>query len=517
MSGPPDATMPPRSLHTLLAGLDAPQVFGDADCTVTDVAFDSRAVMPGGLFVALRGGYADGHRFIGDAVKRGAVAVLVEEAVDAPPGIRVQVIVPDTRAALAVVGANWYEHPANDLTVIGVTGTNGKTTTTAMITDVLDAAGLRSAFLGTVEIKLGPERWPNPNHQTTPESLHVQRFLRQAVAARCTHAVLEATSHGLAMHRLDALPVDVAVFTNLSHEHLEYHKTFAAYLAAKRVLFARLNVAPERGTARWAVVNDADPHADDFLAAAPDATSLRYGIGTETPIAAINVMELPEQTAFTLQTPTGAATVYLHTLGTYNVLNALAAAAVGHAQGIDAETIAAGLGAFTDVAGHLERVEMGQPFAVVVDFAHTPVAFEALFGLLRRTTQGRLAVVFGSAGERDTAKRPMQGAIAARYADFALFTNEDPRFEDAEAILHEIAAGARQERPDWREGEQYVCITDRAAAIGAAFDWAAPGDTIALIGKGHEHSIIIGAEALPWDEASVARDALRARGYTGGT
>jgi UDP-N-acetylmuramoyl-L-alanyl-D-glutamate--2,6-diaminopimelate ligase len=226
---------------------------------------------------------------------------------------------------------------------------------------------------------------------------------------------------------------------------------------------------------------------------------------------------LPEQTAFTLQTPTGAATVYLRTLGTYNVLNALAAAAVGHTQGIDAETIAGGLGAFTDVAGHLERVEMGQPFAVIIDFAHTPVACEALFGLLRRTTQSRLAVVFGSAGERDEAKRPMQGAMAARYADFAFFTNEDPRFEDAEAILREIAAGARQERPDWREGEQYACIADRATAIGAAFDWAAPGDTIALVGKGHEHSIIIGAEALPWDEASVARDALRARGYTGET
>jgi UDP-N-acetylmuramoyl-L-alanyl-D-glutamate--2,6-diaminopimelate ligase len=221
MSEPPDAAMPPRPLHALLAGLDATQIIGDADCIVTDVVFDSRAVVPGGLFVALRGGYADGHRFIGDAAKRGAAAVLVEEAMDAPPGIRAQIVVPDTRAALAVVAANWYEHPANDLTVIGVTGTNGKTTTTTMITDVLDAAGLRSAFLGTVEIKLGPERWPNPNHQTTPESLHVQRFLRQAVAARCTHAVVEATSHGLAMHRLDALPVDVAVFTNLSHEHLE--------------------------------------------------------------------------------------------------------------------------------------------------------------------------------------------------------------------------------------------------------------------------------------------------------
>mgnify|MGYP001390962389 CR=1 FL=1 len=516
MSGPPDAMMPPRQLHALLAGLDSTQIIGEAVCAVTDVVYDSRLATPGSLFVALRGGYADGHRFIAEAAKRGAVAVLVEESGVAPEGIRAQIVVPDTRAALAVVAANWYRHPANDLTVIGVTGTNGKTTTTTMITDVLDAAGLRSALLGTVEMKLGADRWPNPNHQTTPESLHIQRFLRQAVKAGCTHAVLEATSHGLAMHRLDALPVDVAVFTNISHDHLEYHQTFDAYLAAKRGLFARLNAAPERGTQRWAIVNAHDPHADAFLAAAPGATPLRYGIETDTPIAATTVMELPEHVVFTLQTPTGSAAVHLNTLGTYNVLNALAAAAVGHGQGIDAETIAAGLGAFTDVAGHLERIAMGQPFTVIVDFAHTPAACEALFGLLRRTTQGRLAVVFGSAGERDKAKRPMQGAIAARYADLALFTNEDPRFEDAEAILHEIAAGAEAERPEWRAGEQYRCIADRAEAIGAAFDWAAPGDTVALVGKGHENSIIIGAEALPWDEVSVARDALRKRGYRGG-
>ena len=222
-------------------------------------------------------------------------------------------------------------------------------------------------------------------------------------------------------------------------------------------------------------------------------------------------MELPEQTVFTSPDTNGCCDLSIcHTLGTYNVLNALAAAAVGHTQGIDAETIAAGLGAFTDVAGHLEHIEEGQPFTVIVDFAHTPVACEALFGLLRRTTQGRLAVVFGSAGERDKAKRAMQGAIAARYADFAFFTNEDPRFEDAEAILHEIAAGARQERPDWREGEQYACIVDRTAAIDAAFDWAAPGDTIALVGKGHENSIIIGADALP-----VGRSLGRAGRATG--
>ncbi len=513
MSGPPDALMSPRPLSALLAGLEDTRIIGDAACAITDVVFDSRLATPGCLFVALRGGYADGHRFIGEAAKRGAVAALVEEVITPPDGIGAQVVVPDTRAALAVVAANWYQHPANDLTVIGVTGTNGKTTTTAMITHVLDAAGLRSAFLGTVEMKLGPNRWPNPNHQTTPESLHVQHFLRQAVTAGCTHAVLEATSHGLAMHRLDALPVDVAVFTNISHEHLEYHKTFEAYLAAKRVLFARLNAAPERGRQRWAVVNAQDPHADAFRTAAPGAVPLRYGIETDTPIAATTVMELPEHVVFTLQTPTGTAAVHLNTLGMYNVLNALAAAAVGHAQGIDAETIAAGLGAFTDVAGHLERIEMGQPFTVIVDFAHTPAAFEALFGLLRRTTQGRLAVLFGSAGERDVEKRPMQGAIAARYADLALFTNEDPRFEDPEAILEAIAAGATAERPEWREGEQYRRIADRAEAIRAAVDWAAPGDTVALVGKGHENSIIIGAEALPWDEAAIARAALRERGY----
>ncbi len=516
-SGPPDAIMSPRPLAALLADVGDARITGDAACAITDVVYDSRLATPGCLFVALRGGYADGHRFVGEAAKRGAVAILVEEADAIPEGIRAYVAVPDTRAALALVAANWYDHPANDLTVIGVTGTNGKTTTTTMIADILDAAGLRSALLGTVEMKLGADRRPNPNHQTTPESLHVQRFLRQAVAAGCTHAVLEATSHGLAMHRLDALPVDVAVFTNISHDHLEYHGTFDAYLAAKRALFARLNAAPERGTHRWAVVNAHDPHADAFLTAAPGATPLRYGIDTDTPIAAATVMELPEHVVFTLQTPTGGATIYLNTLGTYNVLNALAAAAVGHTQGIDAETIAAGLGDFRDVAGHLERIEMGQPYAVIVDFAHTPAACEALFGLLRRTTQGRLAVVFGSAGERDAAKRPMQGAIAARYADLALFTNEDPRFEDPEAILREMAAGAVAERPEWREGEQYRCIADRAEAIGAAFDWAAPGDTVALVGKGHENSIIVGAEALPWDEAAAARAALRERGYTGET
>ena len=514
MSAPP--VVPPRPLAALIEGLPGARLTGDAGVTITAVVYDSRDATPGCLFVALRGGCADGHRFIAQAAARGAVAALVEEPVAMPAGMRAQVIVPQTRAALAVVAAHWYQHPADDLTVIGVTGTNGKTTTATMAAGVLDAIGWTSASLGTVERKLGAQWQPNPNHQTTPESLHVQQFLRAAADAGCTDAVLEATSHGLAMHRLDALPVDIAVFTNLSHEHLEYHGTFAAYRAAKRLLFERLAQYPARRRPRAAIVNAHDPHAGDFLAAAPDAMHLRYGIETATEIAATQLRDLPEQTLFTLRTPAGSAPVHLHTLGEYNVQNALAAAAVGHARGGAPDAIAAGLGAFRDVAGHLERIVMGQPFTVIVDFAHTPVACEALFRLLRRTTPGRLAVVLGSAGERDTAKRPMQGAIAARYADFAVFTNEDPRFEDAEAILRAIAKGAQRERPDWREGAQYRCIADRTEAIRAAFDWAAAGDTVALIGKGHERSIIIGAQAIPWDEAAVARDILRAMGYTGG-
>ncbi len=512
---PPAVMMPPRALCELVAGIPEARVFGEQDISIKDITFDSRLVTPESLFVALRGGYADGHRFIADAAARGAVVVVVEvEAeLERPPGVRAVVTVPDTRAALALIAANWYQHPADALTVIGVTGTNGKTTTTAMIGAVLDAGGARSATLGTVEMKLGKSRWPNPNHQTTPESLHVQRFLRQAVMAQCAVAVLEATSHALAMHRLDGLPVDIAVFTNLSHDHLEFHGSFENYRDAKRSLFTRLDACGERNRPRFAVVNADDPHAEDFLTATRHATPLTYGLGEGATVRATEITEGPDATAFTLHLPTGSAPVSLATLGTYNVRNALAAAAVGYAHGFGATQIATGLAQWREVAGHLERVEAGQPFRVIVDFAHTPMAFAALLDLLRRTTRGRLIAVFGSAGERDVAKRAMQGEAAAQYADTAYLTNEDPRFEDARAILRAIAAGC--ERHGWREGREFFTIRDRREAIFTALRAAQPGDTVALIGKGHENSIIIGAVAVPWDEAAVAREGLRALGYGG--
>ena len=510
-SEPPLALMAPRPLSVVLSGIPDTVVRGASDISISDVAFDSRLVTTGTLFVALRGGYADGHRYIHEAAERGAVALLVEEAVEAPPGVRAVVVVPDTRAALAQVSANWYAHPADSLTVIGVTGTNGKTTTTAMIGAVLDANALPNATLGTVEMKLGSARWSNPNHQTTPESLHVQRFLRQAVLTGCSYATLEATSHALAMHRLDALPVDVAVLTNLSHDHLEFHRTFENYRDAKRILFSRLDQFPARDRQRFAVVNIDDENASAFLAATQHATPLTYGLHEHAMVHASEIAETPEATAFTLHLPTGQARVQLPTLGVYNVRNALAAAAVGYAQGLDAAAVAVGLAEWRDVAGHLEHIKCGQPFRVIVDFAHTPAAFAALLDLLRRTTRGRLIAVFGSAGERDTAKRAMQGEIAARYADVAILTNEDPRFEDADTILREIADGCVSR--GWHEGREYFLVADRQEAIFAAIKAARAGDTVALIGKGHENSVIIGAHAVPWNEAAVARDALSAHGY----
>lgn len=516
MSAPSADTMPPRPLAALLEGLPDTRVIGDRGVSITGVVYDSRAVQPGNLFVALRGGYADGHRFVANAAGRGAVAVLAEHAITPlPQGVAAVAVVPDSRAALARVAANWYAHPADDLIVIGVTGTNGKTTVATMIALVLDAGGMTSGMLGTVEMKLGAARWPNPNHQTTPESLGVQGFLRQCVAAGCTHAILEATSHGLATHRLDALPCDIAVFTNISHEHLEFHKTFDNYLAAKRALFERLDAFPARDRPRFAIVNAEDAHADAFLRASARAEAITYAITRTATVTATEITAADGATHFTLRTPRGAAPARLATMGRYNTLNALAAAAVGHATGMAPDAIAAGLAAFYDVAGHLEQIAMGQPFAVIVDFAHTPVAFEALLNLLRETTAGKLTVVFGSAGERDTAKRAMQGAITARIADRAIFTDEDPRFEDRAAILRAIAAGA--EREGWREGVQYWCVVDRREAIARAVAMAKPGDTVALVGKGHENSIIIGADAVPWDEAAEARAALRALGWDGRT
>lgn len=500
-------------LTELVADLPGASLAGDGAVEITAISYDSRRVTPGALFVALRGGYTDGHRYAGEAARRGAVAALVEEPV-AAPGLVAQVVVGNTRAALARVAARFYGEPSRRIGVVGVTGTDGKTTTTYYIDALLTAAGWTTGLIGTVDLKIGPDWLGNPSRQTTPESLEVQALLRRMVDAGLDWAIVESTSHGLAMHRLDGVAYDVAVMTNVTHEHLDFHGTFERYRDAKAMLFRMLAARPPKDRPRLAIVNADDPSAGLFATAAGDARVLRYGL--RAPAAEVRATDLelgPAATRCILRTPRGAVPLQLHLIGEFNVANALAAAAVGEGLELPLATIAAGLGALRAVPGRLERIEQGQPFLVVVDYAHTPDSLTKMLRLLRPLTRGRIITVFGSAGERDIAKRAIQGRVSQELADITIVTSEDPRFEDPAAIVAEIAAGALA--AGGRPGENLFQEPDRMAAVHLAMGLARPGDTVLLAGKGHEQSIIVGAEKQPWDDRAAARAALRALGWTG--
>ena len=501
-------------LADLAGALPGARIEGNAAVEVTDLTYDSRAVAPGSLFVALRGVYTDGHAYVAAAARGGAVAALVEEVVPAPE-LAAQIVTPDTRAALARVAAAFFGHPSREIGVIGVTGTDGKTTTTYFINAMLETAGLGTGLIGTVDIKLGPDWLGNPSRQTTPESLDIQRLLRRMAAAGLDWAIVESTSHGLAMHRLDSVAYDVAVMTNVTHEHLDFHKTFENYREAKATLFRFLSQRPAKTQPRVAVINADDPSCDYFVAAAgEEARVLRYGLSAaEAEIRATAIDLRPEGTRCAVETPAGQVDLTLQTIGDFNIANALAALGVGIGIGLPLDQIAAGLASLTGVPGRLERIALGQPFLMVVDYAHTPDSLAKMLRLLRPLTSGRLIAVFGSAGERDVAKRAIQGRVSQELADISVLTSEDPRFEDAAAIVRQIAAGALE--AGGREGVDVFQEPDRMAAVHLAVGMARPGDTVLLAGKGHEQSIIVGAEKQPWDDREAARIALRAHGWTG--
>ncbi len=508
-------------LAQLLVELPQATLRGEPAVEIAGLAYDSRQVEPGCLFVAIRGVHVDGHDYIPQALARGAAAVVAEagRALDlAVPLVQV----PDPHAALADLAAAFYRHPARELLVVGVTGTDGKTSTCFFTSSVLEAAGHTTALFGTVDFKIGPRRWANKTRQTSPESLEVQRFLRQAVEAGCTAAVLESSSHGLALQRLEHCEYDAAVLTNVTHEHLELHGTVEAYRLAKARLFEMLGEARKVGAQPDAplrpgrgigVVNLDDPHAGLYIERTP-GPSWTYAI--DNPAAGVRARDIvpgAEGIAFVAETPAGSFPVRLQTPGTFNVYNALAAACVGLAVGAAPAAVAGGLQAMAGVTGRMQRVDEGQPFGVLVDYAHTPEAFETVMRLLRPVVRGRMIAVFGSAGERDREKRPMQGEIAARYCELLVITDEDPRQEDRQAILDEIAAGA--ERVGKVRGRDYFTIADRRQAIGTALAQARAGDMVLLLGKGHEGCIFYADHALPWDEAAAAHELLREMGYGG--
>ncbi len=519
--------------HVLYATVDSSHTVNAH--AITSLVYDSRHVERGSMFIAIKGYHSDGHDYIVQAVQRGAVAVVVDSrywdrqaTFDALAAQQLPiphiVVVPDSRTVLPDLAAAFYHYPAQRLGTVGITGTKGKTTTASLIARTLDGGGYSTGLINSVQFKIGAREWPNTTRQSTPEAPQVQALLYEMVAANCDYAVIEATSHALSplWRRVDRCAFDVAVFTNLGHEHLDYHGSFEQYQRDKQRLFELLDeelptsTTPHPTKARkWAIANAEDRHHAAFLAAAPHhAERLTYGIQAPAHIRAYDIESSAAGSRMRVATPWGDAELVLQLPGTFNVHNALAALSVALSQGVTLDQACTALGAVRGVRGRMQPVDAGQPFSVIVDYAHNPESFTQVFTMLRPLTRGKLIAVFGSAGERDREKRPMQGAIAAEHCDLLIVTDEDPRREDPQQILAEIAAGAVQHGK--RIGSDCLLIADRPTAIRTALAYAHPEDVVLLLGKGHETSIEYADGKHAWDEVAEARAGLAELGYTEG-
>jgi len=518
---------------------DVAAVAGDPQVNVTQITADSRQVIPGACFVAYRGLGVDGHRFIPDAIARGAAAIVAEQA---PADLPITCVrVTDGRAALAWLSAAWYGHPSRSMALVGITGTDGKTTTANLLFNILKAASRHVGLISTVHAVIGDRIYNTGLHTTTPDAPDVQRYLAQMRDAGAEIAVLEATSHGLSQHRVTGCAFDVAVVTNITHEHLDFHGSYEAYRDAKALLFRSLSQASGASAKSfdWLAADAGLPHLpktavlnrDDssyaYLARIPAERVITYGVeAAETDasgqhgssaalhLAAMNIDHAPAGAAFDVCAP-GAdwSPAHLSTplIGAFNVSNILAALGAALALGIGPAAIAAGVQATRGIPGRMERIAAGQRFTALVDFAHTPNALARALEAVRPLARpgGRVIAVFGSAGLRDREKRHLMGEVAARLADVTVVTAEDPRTEDLPAIMAEtataLAAAGRV------EGTDFFCIADRQRAILHAVRLAAPGDVVIVCGKGHEQSMCFGATEHPWRDQDALRWALAAR------
>jgi UDP-N-acetylmuramoyl-L-alanyl-D-glutamate--2,6-diaminopimelate ligase len=495
-----------------------------ADPEITGITADSRQVTEGSLFVAIRGETVDGQRFIPEALARGAAAIVAED----PPPHRHTPTRPSSSAsasppphlltstppyALAWLSAAFHNFPARRLIMLGVTGTDGKTTTASLLHTILLAAGLRAGLISTVSAVIGDERLDTGFHVTTPDAPAVQAYLARMVAAGLTHCVLEVTSHGLAQHRVTACEFDVAVVTNITHEHLDYHKSYENYRAAKGMLFAGLSTAAHKpGGPEKAGVLNADDSSLPYLETVLQERAYRYSLRTATADVRARAVEYkPASTAFTAVGPGFSVPVTTPLVGAYNVSNCLAAlTAAVCALGLPPEAAARGLAALPGVPGRMERLDLGQPFTAIVDFAHTPNALrrtlETVRAMLPRAAGGRVIAVFGSAGLRDIEKRRLMAETSAELADLTVLTAEDPRTERLDDILEMMAEGCR--RQGGVEGTTFFRVPDRGEALRLAVRLARPGDIVLACGKGHEQSMAFGATEYPWDDHTALRAAL---------
>ncbi len=480
-------------LAQLLAVLPAARVVGPVDLAVGQIRCDSRQVCAGDVFVAVRGGQEeDRHLFVDDAVRRGACAVVVEEHCECAAATRV--IVDDCRQALAQMACHYYGEPSRELLNIGVTGTNGKTTTAFLLRQVLTSAGLPSGYLGTLGFGLGGTLQKMDN--TTPESVHLQCCLRAMVDGGQRAAVLEVSSHGLALQRVSGISFAAAVFTNLTRDHLDFHGSAEAYFAAKAQLFEALD------TEAVAVLNADDPMSTE-LARRTRATVLAYGRTRAAQVRLTEVITDREGMRLQVEVPNGALEVRTVLTGDFNSYNVLAALATGLGLGLDAEAVCTGIASADSVPGRFERIVEDQDFEVIVDYAHTPDALARVLHSARDLTEGRLVCLFGCGGDRDRGKRSEMGRVASELADFVWVTSDNPRSEEPGAILDEIVAGMGAQVVVERE-------VDREQAIGEALRAARPGDVVLIAGKGHEAEQILANRTVPFDDRVVVRAVLRA-------
>ena len=489
---------------TFLDLLDGVEILASSgNPQVTGVEYDSRQVKPGDIFVAMKGESSDGNRFIEQAIAAGAVAVITDS--DRTPRNVAWAKVARGRRALAVVSANFYQHPAGKIAITGITGTNGKSTTAFILESILHTAGRKTALVGTIEYHVGGKVLPAPH--TTPESLELQRLFQQAVAAAETEAVMEVSSHALVQERTFGIPFDVAVFTNLTRDHLDYHGTMDEYFAAKRILFS----GSDTHGPRVAVLNADDNYGLQLKKVCQGAGSdvITYAIsGADFHTAKLEVTA--RGTRFQLITPDDSIPLASPLIGRVNVYNILGASAAAYARGCSVEAIASGIAGLARVPGRFERLDCSQPFTVVVDYAHTDDALRNLTSLAREFVKhdgGRVITVFGCGGNRDRSKRPLMGEAAGRGSDFVVLTSDNPRNESPLAIINDAVIGVQ------RSGVKYTIEADRRVAIRTALAEARPKDIVLLAGKGHEKAQIVGAESIPFDDRQVATEILRELGY----
>ncbi len=500
-----------RQLNELTSGIAAMDKRGEKNPEISSVVFDSREVEKGSLFFALPGIHVNGHRYIERALDSGACAVVHSEALDSyRPGVY-YIRVPDTRAALSPVSAAFWDYPSRNMTVVGVTGTDGKSTTVSLIRQLLGFTGVSAGSISTVDFTIGERSGSNYLRQSTPEAPQVHGLLRAMLNAGQTHAVVEATSHGLSLKnsRLADVEFDAAVFTNVTSEHLEFHGSLENYRADKSRLFQMIAESGNRDA--FGVVNGDDPHAGLFFDAAGEKPVFTYSLKyKDADLFATNLRTGPGGTAFTLYTPIGEIDTRIALPGLYNVENVLAAlCTVAELQDEDAVDLALHLPELKAVKGRMEPISGDMSFNVMVDYAHSPGSFRKILPFLKSLAEGRLIIVFGSGGERDLEKRPEQGALAAEYADLVFLADEDPRGENPMSILEDIASGAGS----MNRNENLFLIPDRREALSEAFKKARAGDLVAVLGKGHESTIIYADGRMEWDEAEACRDALKSLGY----